>query len=213
MAVALELSSLQCALHDSRLDARRHALLVAALKSAYTHYLRVYRVQLLHRWVQVVCQSSRTATTQHSLSPETDWSQDEERHAAAGPSGVPVLQDCDHSCSLLQRPTGHKMKKGMQRQISYDDDLKCITGVVQASMRNKSYALEKPSAAAAAASSGKRWAQRQRLLADIRTPSIKEPPCQGPAITCFRDTQLDELFNRIFTLGAEYQSCNKEHVS
>ncbi|KAG0410462.1 hypothetical protein HPB47_012426 [Ixodes persulcatus] len=28
--------------------------------------------------------------------------------------------------------------------ISYDDDLKCITGVVQASMRNKSYAVEKP---------------------------------------------------------------------
>ncbi|KAG0413465.1 hypothetical protein HPB47_009387 [Ixodes persulcatus] len=27
-------------------------------------------------------------------------------------------------------------------QISYDDDLKCITGVVQASMRNKSYAVE-----------------------------------------------------------------------
>ncbi|CAN8030001.1 unnamed protein product, partial [Ixodes persulcatus] len=36
----------------------------------------------------------------HSLSPETDWSQDEERHAAAGPSGVPVLHDCDHSHSL-----------------------------------------------------------------------------------------------------------------
>ncbi|KAG0444725.1 hypothetical protein HPB47_013461 [Ixodes persulcatus] len=27
-------------------------------------------------------------------------------------------------------------------QISYDDDPKCITGVVQASMRNKSYAVE-----------------------------------------------------------------------
>ncbi|XP_042145408.1 uncharacterized protein LOC8036370 isoform X3 [Ixodes scapularis] len=36
----------------------------------------------------------------HSLSPETDWSRDEERHAAAGPSGVPALQDCDHSHSL-----------------------------------------------------------------------------------------------------------------
>ncbi|KAG0431703.1 hypothetical protein HPB47_021530 [Ixodes persulcatus] len=32
-------------------------------------------------------------------------------------------------------------------QISYDDDLKCITGVVQASMRSKSYAVEVPNRA------------------------------------------------------------------
>ncbi|KAM7281482.1 uncharacterized protein ISCGN_005810 [Ixodes scapularis] len=33
----------------------------------------------------------------HSSSPETDWSRDEEMHAAAGPSGMPAVQDCDPS--------------------------------------------------------------------------------------------------------------------
>ncbi|KAG0433156.1 hypothetical protein HPB47_020186 [Ixodes persulcatus] len=32
--------------------------------------------------------------------------------------------------------------RNTEGQISYDDDLKCITGVVQASMRNKSYVVE-----------------------------------------------------------------------
>ena len=34
------------------------------------------------------------------------------------------------------------VKSNHVMQISYDDDLKCITGVVRASMRNKSYAVE-----------------------------------------------------------------------
>ncbi|CAN7939850.1 unnamed protein product, partial [Ixodes pacificus] len=32
-----------------------------------------------------------------SPSPETDWSRDEEMHAAAGPCGMPAFQDCDPS--------------------------------------------------------------------------------------------------------------------
>ncbi|KAM7282122.1 hypothetical protein ISCGN_002272 [Ixodes scapularis] len=118
---------------EDRLDARRRALLVAALKSAYTYYLRVYRVQLLHRWVRadhraLYGEPSRCVTHpdyvpsilnipvagardhgpsgvpalqdcdhSHSSSPETDWSRDEEMHAAAGPSGMPAVQDCDPS--------------------------------------------------------------------------------------------------------------------
>ena len=41
--------------------------------------------------------------------------------------------------SLVQRGE-NAVKSNHVMQISYDDDLKCITGVVQARMRNKSYA-------------------------------------------------------------------------
>ncbi|KAG0424234.1 hypothetical protein HPB47_000029, partial [Ixodes persulcatus] len=42
-----------------------------------------------------------------------------------------------------------QVKSNHVMQISYDDDLKCITGVVQASMRNKSYVVETASSTAA----------------------------------------------------------------
>ncbi|KAM7283889.1 uncharacterized protein ISCGN_000994 [Ixodes scapularis] len=42
---------------------------------------------------------------------------------------------------LCDSQAAFSMLDNLER-ISYDDDLKCITGVVQASMRNKSYAVE-----------------------------------------------------------------------
>lgn len=43
--------------------------------------------------------------------------------------------------SLVERGE-NAVKSNHVMQISYDDDLKCFTGVVQASMKNRSYAVE-----------------------------------------------------------------------